>query len=86
MSKAILMRTKDDWGYPSKYADLAKLYTYPYSAFEITDEKGSSELVRIEDTAQALTMDVSANIVFPYINIVGSIQGIGGNASNTLSF
>lgn len=86
ISKAILTRTKADWGYPSRYADLAKLYTYPYSAFEITDEKGNAELVRIEDTAQALTMDVAANVVFPYINIVGSIQGIGGSASNTLSF
>lgn len=86
VSKAILTRTKADWGYPSRYADLAKLYTYPYSAFEITDEKGNAELVRIEDTAQALTMDVAANLVFPYINIVGSIRGIGGSASNTLSF
>lgn len=86
VSKAILTRTKADWGYPSRYADLAKLYTYPYSAFEVTDEKGNAELVRIEDTAQALTMDVAANVVFPYINIVGSIRGIGGSASNTLSF
>lgn len=86
ISKAILTRTKADWGYPSRYVDLAKLYTYPYSAFEITDEKGNAELVRIEDTAQALTMDVAANVVFPYINIVGSIQGIGGSASSTLSF
>lgn len=86
VSKAILTRTKADWGYSSKYANLAKLYTYPYSAFEITDEKGNAELVRIEDTAQALTMDVAANVVFPYINIVGSIRGIGGSASNTLSF
>lgn len=86
VSKAILTRTKADWGYSSEYADLAKLYTYPYSAFEITDERGNAELVRIEDTAQALTMDVAANVVFPYINVVGSIRGIGGSASNTLSF
>ena len=86
ISKAILTRTKADWGYPSRYADLAKLYTYPYSAFEISDEKGSTELVRIEDTAQALTMDVAANIVFPYINIVGTIRGIGGSAGSTLRF
>nr|DAH03699.1 MAG TPA: Major tail protein [Bacteriophage sp.] len=86
ISKTILTRSKADWGYGSKYQDLAKLYTYPYSAFEITDEKGNTELVRIEDTAQALAMDVAANIVFPYINIVGSIRGIGGNASSTLSF
>lgn len=86
VSKTILTRTKADWGYPGKYADLAKLYTYPYSAFEITDEKGNAELVRIEDTAQALTMDVAANIVFPYISIVGTIRGIGGSAGSTLSF
>ena len=86
VSKMILTRSKADWGYGSKYQDLAKLYTYPYSAFEIADEKGNTELVRIEDTAQALAMDVAANIVFPYINIVGTIRGIGGSAGSTLSF
>lgn len=86
ISKTILTRTKGDWGYPEKYADIAKLYTYPYSAFEITDDRGNAELVRIEDTAQALTMDVAANIVFPYIDIVGSIHGIGGNDGSTLRF
>ena len=86
ISKTILTRTKADWGYSPKYRELAKLYTYPYSAFEITDEKGNTELVRIEDTAQALTMDVATNIVFPYLNIAGTIHGIGGSASSTLSF
>ena len=86
ISKTILTRAKGDWGYPDKYADIAKLYTYPYSAFEITDDRANTELVRIEDTAQALTMDVAANLVFPSIDIVGSIHGIGGNDASTLHF
>lgn len=82
----IFSRTKDDWHYPAQYADLAKLYTYPYSVLEITDEKGNVEQVRIEDTANVLTMQVNANIVFPYINLQGVVQGIGGSGSSTVSF
>lgn len=86
VSKQIFTRSKADWGYGAHYANLAKLYTYPYSALEITDEKGNSELVRIEDTSNALTMDVAANLVFPYLNLSGVIHGIGGTSSSQISF
>lgn len=86
VSKQIFTRTKADWGYGAHYANLAKLYTYPYSALEITDEKGNSELVRIEDTSNVLTMDVAANLVFPYLNLSGVIHGIGGTGSSQISF
>lgn len=86
VSKQVFMRTKADWGYGAHYANLAKLYTYPYSALEITDEKGNSELVRIEDTSNVLTMDVAANLVFPYLNLSGVIHGIGGTSSSQISF
>lgn len=86
VSKQVFTRTKADWGYGAHYANLAKLYTYPYSALEITDEKGNSELVRIEDTSNVLTMDVAANLVFPYLNLSGVIHGIGGTSSSQISF
>lgn len=86
VSKQIFTRTKADWGYGAHYANLAKLYTYPYSALEITDEKGNSELVRIEDTSNVLTMDIAANLVFPYLNLSGVIHGIGGTGSSQISF
>ena len=86
VSKQIFTRSKADWGYGAHYKNLAKLYTYPYSALEITDEKGNSELVRIEDTSNALTMDVAANLVFPYLNLSGVIHGIGGTSSSQISF
>ena len=86
VSKQIFTRSKADWGYGAHYANLAKLYTYPYSALEITDEKGNSELVRIEDTSNVLTMDVAANLVLPYLNLSGVIHGIGGTSSSQISF
>lgn len=82
----IFTRTKNDWHYDKKYVNLAKLYTYPYSALEITDEKGNVNIVHIEDTSNVLTMDTTANIVFPYLNISGIISGIGGNASASVTF
>lgn len=84
--KQVFNRTKADWGYADKYADLAKLYTFPYSALEITDEQGNTELVHIEDTANVLTMDVAANLVFPYLNLSGILHGVGGSSANTISF
>lgn len=82
----IFSRTKSDWGYDAKYQQLAKLYTYPYSALEITDERGNTEIVRIEDTADVLSMDVAANLVFPYINLSATIKGIGGGKGVSVKF
>lgn len=82
----LLKISKDKFNYPSQYADIAKLYTFPYAAIELTDEKGNSTLVHIEDTTGTLNLRSRANIVFPYINITGNIEGIGGNKSVTLSF
>lgn len=86
VSKQVFSHTKADWGYATRYADLAKLYTFPYSALEITDEQGNTELVHIEDTANVLTMDIATNLVFPYLNLSGTIKGIGGSNASTISF
>lgn len=82
----LLKIDKDKFDYPEKYADIAKLYTFPYAAIEITDEKGNSTIVHIEDTTGTLNLRTKANIVFPYINITGNLDGIGGDKSVTLSF
>ena len=86
ISKEAFSRTKADWAYSARYADLAKLYTFPYSALEVTDDHGDTELVKIEDTANVLTLDVALNAVFPYVQLSGVLRGIGGNVSNTVKF
>lgn len=86
VSKTVFSRSKSDWGYADEYADIAKLYTFPYSALEITDEQGNTEIVHIEDTSNVLTMDIAANLVFPYINLSGTVKGIGGTKSSRITF
>lgn len=86
VSLDVMTPKKSDWGYDDRYSGIAKLYTSPYSAYEVTDEKGSVELVRIEDTTGRLSMDVVASLAFPYLNISGTIRGIGGKDSTSLSF
>lgn len=41
--------TKDQFGYPTRYADIAKLYTSPYAHLVISDTLGNELDVRIED-------------------------------------
>ncbi len=86
VNRSLLSRSKADWGYDTAYANLAKLYTFPYSAIEVTDEDGNATLVRIEDTTGPLTVDVCANLVFPYINLSAVVKGIGGTASASVKF
>lgn len=77
---------KSDFGYDSRYAELAKLYTYPYAAIEMTDEKGNSEIIHIEDTAGKIDITTTANLVFPYLKMICTVKGIGGNKVKSVSF
>lgn len=86
IDKNVFSQSKESWGYPSRYADIAKLYTYPYSALEITDGDGNTELVKIEDTTGKLTMSMSANLIFPYLKLQGVIKGVGGSSGGSVKF
>ncbi len=86
VSRDLLSRSKADWGYDTRYQNLAKLYTFPYSAIEITDQDGDTTLVRIEDTTGPLSLDVSANLVIPYVNLSAVVKGIGGSNAVSVKF
>ena len=77
---------KEQFGYSNKYAHLAKLYTYPYAALEITNEDGNTTLIKIEDTSGNLALNTSVNLAYPWVNIDGRISGIGGSISKSLTF
>lgn len=84
--KDVLTLTKAQFGYPDRYANIAKLYTFPYAALEITDEKGNSSLIHIEETTGAIGATVASNVVFPYMNLQAVLTGIGTAHSITVSF
>lgn len=75
-----------DFGFPESAAQFAKLYTYPYAAIRVSDERGQSALVRVEDLgAQGIELASAVNLIMPYISIDARLLGIAG-ASDTLTF
>lgn len=78
--------SKEMFGFDEKYNDIAKLYTYPYSALEITNEQGVKFNVKVEDTVGRLELNLASNYVFPQLKLDGWLTGIGGSNSHSLSF
>lgn len=69
--------TRADFGYPEKYENLAKLYTFPYAELEITDNAGKSAVVRVEQCGK-LQYSKALLLSFPYIEYRATIEGYAG--------
>lgn len=75
-----------DFAYPTQAAPFSKLYTYPYAAIRISDERGASSLVRVEDLgSQGIELSSAVNLIMPYISIDARLLGIAG-ATDSLTF
>lgn len=75
-----------DFGYPTQAAPFAKLYTYPYAAIRVSDERGRSSIVRVEDLgAHGIEIASAVNLIMPYISIDARLLDIAG-ATDTLTF
>ena len=85
-SNDVYTLTKADFGYPTKYADIAKLYTFPYAYLEITDENGDVTEIRIEQTNGKVTFESCVNLVFPWLQISGHLTSNGRGNRRTVSF
>lgn len=77
---------KGDFGYPSAYANIAKLYTYPYSVLVVGDSDGNEMQIRIEDTDGTITASCAVSLVYPYIAIQGAITSVGAANGRSISF
>lgn len=82
----LLDLTKASFGYDSKYANIAKLYTYPYAHIEIMDERGEVSIIRVEDTTGKLDVVSSLSTVYPFINLTANVTGIGGAGVRSVYF
>lgn len=81
----LLTLAKSQFGYESRYADLAKLYTAPYAHIEIVGDDGGVTRLAIEDCDNALKVVAHAQMTFPFINIDSRLSGAGG-AGGQISF
>ncbi len=74
----LLKLSKDKFGYDSKFADLAKLYTSPYAHIDLADENGVFATVNIEDCSNVVTLYASLQLAFPALKIERSFGGMNG--------
>ena len=86
VAEDMLTLTTDKFHYPTRYADIAKLYTSPYAVLDITDSEGRRQTIRIEDTTGQLHLSTIASIVYPMIGYDVYIMGIGGAGADGLTW
>lgn len=77
---------KSAFEYPSQYANIAKLYTYPYAYIETTDENGNALEIRVEEMeSNELLCGYAFNAIMGGLNLNARILGVGDN-SQTVTF
>ena len=77
---------KSQFGYDAKYADMAKLYTYPYARIAITDENGNTDFIRIEDTTGKIDVSAMVSLSYPFLTIDTHLMGVGGNEQVSITY
>ena len=85
-TKNLIQLTKNQFGFGPDYENLAKLYTYPYSYLEISDENGDVTQIKIEETSGNLSLTVTTSLAYPWLTLDGRLSGVGsGSAEITFS-
>ena len=82
----VLTLDKAQFGYPVNYADIAKLYTYPYAYIELTDETGDVTQIRIENTNGKIEFESYLNLVLPWLNVSGHLVSTGRGEIRNITF
>ncbi len=77
--------TKAMFAFPAEYQHLAKLYTFPYSAIELTDNNGETVSIRVENTGN-IVAHKNAMLAFPYLNARIWFDGINGRGSQSYTW
>lgn len=86
VSNNLLTLDTSNWPYPEEYEQIAKLYTYPYSYIELTDEKGNETEIRIETLDGDVTFVSRLNLVANCLNINGYVDSTGKGNKRTIAF
>lgn len=83
--ETLLELAQSQFGFDDDYADLAKLYTYPYSYIEIIDGNGTTHEVHIEDTCGTLDVRAYLAYAYPMIGVTAHVNGLGSSSTKTIS-
>lgn len=72
--------TKNMFGFDSKYSEITKLYTSPYSELEVTDDEGNTFTAKVENTGN-IKMHEEVSLVYPFLNYNTFFSGINGDGT-----
>lgn len=76
----------NDFNLPVPYRNITKLYTFPYSVIEITDGRGNTRQIRVEDTNGTVAAQLALSIALPYLGIDVAITSVGAMNSRSVLF
>lgn len=82
----ILELDKSLFGYASDYADIAKLYTYPYAYIQLSDDTGDTTDIRIEQTDGTINYASCVNLVYPWFQVNGHVVSKGRGNAKSVTF
>lgn len=77
---------KSAFGYPAKYADIAKLYTMPYAHIELSDDMGQSVEIAVEETPGSVNVAQQLSGLFPALSwdvLATNVASVAGSARYT---
>lgn len=72
---------KSDFNFDEKYSDLAKLYTFPYSYIEASDNDNTTIKIRIEDTSKDTAIMSRCSLVYPSLKMQAFFANVSGTGS-----
>lgn len=78
--------TKDMFGFDDNEGTFAKLYTYPYSRIEVSDNSGKTSEVRIENTVGSIGVELLVSVAFPILDSRVYLTGVGGVGSQSYTW
>lgn len=82
----ILELDKTMFGYATNYADIAKLYTYPYAYIQLSDDTGDTTDIRIEQTDGTINYASCVNLVYPWLQVNGHVVSKGRGNAKSVTF
>lgn len=65
---------KADFNYPTKYAGITKLYTFPYAHIEVSDGLGQNMTLRVEDTHGSVKVFQRLSALWPALDWTAAIE------------
>lgn len=85
-TELLLTLDKGMFEYPARYANITKLYTYPYAYIATEDENGNAYEIRIEEmNSNVLYCGYAFNAIMGGLNLNAKLLGVGDTAT-TISF